>query len=146
MMELHIQNGIDRLLFGMTQKYVEALCGKPNTTFKDDEDNVVYVYNKEKMKLTFYAEEDFRLGYITTSNPELTLFSSKLIHEQWDVVHGNLALHKITKFEATDEDGVTMYFNEDNWLLLFVEYNEVVRVELGAVINDKDEFSWKFNE
>lgn len=146
MMELHIQNGIDRLLFGMTQKYIEALCGKPNTTFKDDEDNVVYVYNKEKMKLTFYAEEDFRLGYITTSNPELTLFSSKLIHEQWDVVNGNLALHKITKFEATDEDGVTMYFNEDNWLLLFVEYNEVVRVELGTVINDKDEFIWKFNE
>ena len=145
-MELHLQHGIDRLLFGMTQKYVEALCGKPNSTFKDDEDNVVYVYHKEKMKLTFYAEEDFRLGYITTSNPNLILFSSKLIQEQWDVVYGNLALQKITKFEATDEDGVTMYFNEDNWLLLFVEYNEVVRVELGAVINDKDEFSWKFNE
>ena len=145
-MELHLQHGIDRLLFGMTQKYVEALCGKPNSTFKDDEDNIVYVYNKEKIKLTFYAEEDFRLGYITTSNPNLTLFSSKLIHEQWDVVNGNLALHKITKFEATDEDGVTMYFNEDNWLLLFVEYDEVIRVELGAVINDKDEFSWKFNE
>lgn len=145
-MELHLQNGIDRLLFGMTQKYVEALCGKPNSTFNDDEDNIVYVYNKEKMKLTFYAEEYFRLGYITTSNPELTLFSTKLIHQQWDVVNGNLALQKITKFEATDEDGVTMYFNEDNWLLLFVEYDEVVRVELGAVINDKDEFSWKFNE
>lgn len=145
-MELHLQHGIDRLLFGMTQKYVEALCGKPNTTFKDDEDNIVYVYNKEKMKLTFYAEEDFRLGYMTMSNPELTLFANKIVHQPWDMVNGNLALQKINKFEATDEDGVTMYFNEDNWLLLFVEYDEVVRVELGAVINDKDEFSWKFNE
>lgn len=143
-MELQLQNGIDRLLFGMTQKYVEALYGKPNHTFKDDEDNIVYVYNKEKMKLTFYAEEDFRLGYMTISNPELTLFSTKLIQQPWDVVNGNLALQKITKFEVTDEDGVTMYFNEANWLLLFVEYDEVVRVELGAVINAKDEFSWKF--
>jgi hypothetical protein len=114
--------------------------------FKDDEDNIVYVYNKEKMKLTFYAEEDFRLGYMTMSNPELTLFANKIVHQSWDMVNGNLALQKITKFEATDEDGITMYFNEDNWLLLFVEYDEVVRVELGAVINDKDEFSWKFNE
>jgi hypothetical protein len=29
--------------------------------------------------------------------------------------------------------------------MLYVDYNEVVKVEIGAIINNKDEFDWKFN-
>ncbi|MGV7106914.1 hypothetical protein [Flavobacterium sp. U410] len=144
-MEIKLQHGLDRLVFGMTQKYVETLYGKPNRTIKDDEDNIIYVYNDEKMKLTFYADEDFRLGYITSTNPDLQLFNSKIINTDWDIVQGNLAIQKIVKFDQHEEDGVQIYFNEDNWLMLYVDYNEVVKVEIGAIINNKDEFDWKFN-
>ena len=144
-MEIKLQHGLDRLVFGMTQKYVETLYGKPNRTIKDDEDNIIYVYNNEKMKLTFYADEDFRLGYITSTNPDLQLFNSKIINTDWDIVQGNLAIQKIVKFDQHEEDGVQIYFNEDNWLMLYVDYNEVVKVEIGAIINNKDEFDWKFN-
>lgn len=145
-MEIKLQHGLDRLLFGMTQKYVETLYGKPNRVIKDEEDNIIYVYNQEKMKLTFYAEEDFRLGYITISNPAATLFGSKALQTAWDVVQGTLALNKIDKYDHHEEDGVQIYFNEENWLMLYVDYNEVVKIEIGAIINDKDEFNWKFNE
>lgn len=145
-MEIKLQHGLDRLLFGMTQKYVETLYGKPNRVIKDEEDNIIYVYNQEKMKLTFYAEEDFRLGYITISNPAATLFGSKALQTEWDVVQGTLALNKIDKYDQHEEDGVQIYFNEENWLMLYVDYNEVVKIEIGAIINDKDEFNWKFNE
>lgn len=144
-MEIKLQHGLDRLVFGMTQKYVETLYGKPDRTIKDDEDNIIYVYNNEKMKLTFYADEDFRLGYITSTNPDLQLFNSKIINTDWDIVQGNLAIQKIVKFDQHEEDGVQIYFNEDNWLMLYVDYNEVVKVEIGAIINNKDEFDWKFN-
>lgn len=144
-MEIKLQHGLDRLVFGMTQKYVETLYGKPNRTIKDDEDNIIYVYNNEKMKLTFYADEDFRLGYITSTNPDLQLFNSKIINTDWDIVQGNLAIQKIVKFDQHEEDGVQIYFNEENWLMLYVDYNEVVKVEIGAIINNKDEFDWKFN-
>lgn len=144
-MEIKLQHGLDRLLFGMTQKYVETLYGKPSRTIKDDEDNIIYVYNDEKMKLTFYADEDFRLGYITSTNPDLQLFNSKIINTDWDIVQGNLAIQKIVKFDQHEEDGVQIYFNEENWLMLYVDYNEVVKVEIGAIINNKDEFDWKFN-
>lgn len=144
-MEIKLQHGLDRLLFGMTQKYVETLYGKPSRTIKDDEDNIIYIYNNEKMKLTFYADEDFRLGYITTTHPDLQLFNSKIINTDWDIVQGNLAIQKIVKFDQHEEDGVQIYFNEDNWLMLYVDYNQVVKVEIGAIINNKDEFDWKFN-
>lgn len=144
-MEIKLQHGLDRLLFGMTQKYVETLYGKPSRTIKDDEDNIIYIYNNEKMKLTFYADEDFRLGYITTANPNLQLLNSKIINTDWDIVQGNLAIQKIVKFDQHEEDGVQIYFNEDNWLMLYVDYNQVVKVEIGAIINNKDEFDWKFN-
>ncbi|MBC5834778.1 hypothetical protein G6N05_09935 [Flavobacterium sp. F372] len=143
-MEIKLKNGIDRLEFGMTPKYVEALYGKPSKTFKDDEDNTIYVYNKERMKLTFYVEEDLKLGYISTSNPEITLFGSKVISTPWDVVNGDLAINKITDFEKDSEEGVDSYFNEANWLFLQVDYDEVVEIEIGAIINDNDEFEWKF--
>jgi len=98
------------------------------------------------MKLTFYADEDFRLGYITISNPAATLLGSKALQTEWDLVQGTLALNKIDKYDQHEEDGVQIYFNEENWLMLYVDYNEVVKIEIGAIINDKDEFNWKFNE
>jgi len=143
-MEIKLKNGIDRLEFGMTPKYVEALYGKPNKTFTDDENNTIYVYNKERMKLTFYIEEDMKLGYITTTHPEIKLFGTTIINKAWDLVNGDLALNKITKFEKDSEEGIDIYFNEDNWLFFHVDYDEVVEVEIGAIINDKDEFEWKF--
>ena len=61
----------------MKQKNVEAIYGKPDKQFKDEDKNIILVYNKFKWRLTFYEDEDFRLGYIISSNPELTLFNKK---------------------------------------------------------------------
>jgi hypothetical protein len=35
--------------------------------------------------LTFYKEEDFKLGYIVASNPELELFGNKIINSITEV-------------------------------------------------------------
>ena len=102
------------------------------------------MYNKERMKLTFYVEEDMKLGYITTTNPAIKLFGTTIINQPWDLVNGDLALNKITNFEKDSEEGIDIYFNEDHWLFFHVDYDEVVEVEIGAIINDKDEFEWKF--
>ena len=58
-MILNPKNGIDKLLFGMQQKDVEAIYGKPDKEFKDDDENIIYLYNKEKLRLTFYEDEKF---------------------------------------------------------------------------------------
>jgi hypothetical protein len=139
-MIINLKNGIDKLLFGMKQKDVEALYGKSDKQFNDDDGNVISLYNKQKWSLTFYEDEDFRLGYIICSHPELTILGKKVIGKNIEEIKTELPF---TSWDKDDIDITENHFNESNWLILQSEYNDVTRVEIGAIIND-DEFDWKF--
>lgn len=137
--------GIDQLVFGMRQKDVEKIYGAPDKQFKDEEQNTICIYNKYKWRLTFYEEEEFRLGYIITSNPELILFNAKIIGEPISAIEKLLQAKNFKTLEIESFDSVDNYFNESNWMIFQVEYQQIFRFELGAVFNDKeDEFDWKF--
>ncbi|MFL9837535.1 hypothetical protein ABS768_08505 [Flavobacterium sp. ST-75] len=143
-MKVNLRTGVDKLLFGMKQQDVKAIYGEPDREYKDDEENIIYVYNKEKFRLTFYSDEDFRLGYIISPNPDLELFSKKIIGQKWGDVAAVLKENKITSFEKEPFDITDNYFNEDNWVIFQVEFDEVDTLELGAVFDKNDEFDWKF--
>ncbi|MEL1240524.1 hypothetical protein [Flavobacterium flavipallidum] len=145
-MKIDLKNGIDKLVFGMKQKDVSAIYGKPDRNYKDEDDNVIFTYNKLKMRLTFYKDEDFKMGYIVASSPELELFGNKVIGKNIQDVKNELAKKNITKFTQEEFDTFENYFNEDNWLLFQTEFEEVVKLEVGAIINTKDEFEWKFGK
>jgi len=143
-MKIKLKSGIDGLVFGMKEKDVKALYGEPSRQFKDDENNIIYLYNDKKLRLTFYVEEDFKLGYIVASGKNLEVFSEQVIGQQWDALKPKLIAGGIKDFETETFDITDNNFNEANWVIFQVEYDEVVRVELGAAINNKDEFDWKF--
>lgn len=145
-MKINLKNGIDKLLFGMKQKDVTALYGTPDRNYKDEDDNVIFAYNALKMRLTFYKEEDFKLGYIVASSPKLELFGNKVMYRNIKDVKKDLAAKGITKFTQEEFDTFENYFNEDNWIIFQTEFDEVVKFEIGAIINDKDEFDWKFGK
>ena len=140
-MKVNLKNGIGDLLFGMKQKDVEAILGKPNKQFLDDDNNVIYLYNNQKLRLTFYEDENFRLGYIITSNPEATVLDKKVIGKNIDDVKKSLP---IKDWDTEDFDSTTNHFNESNCLIFQTEFEQVIRIELGAIINDNDEIEWKF--
>ena len=143
-MIIHLKNGIDQLLFGMKQKDVIALYGNPTQNYKDEDENVIFTYHPLKVRLTFYQDEDFRLGYIVASSLDLLLFDNKIIGRETTEVIQDLSAKGITKFTQESFDTIENYFNESNWITLQTEFGEVVKVEIGAIINDKDEFDWKF--
>lgn len=145
-MKINLKSGIDQLLFGMKQNDVTAIYGKPDRNYKDEDDNVILVYNKLKMRLTFYQEEELRLGYIVASSPKLELFGNLIIDKPITSVKKELAAKEITKFTQEEFDTFENYFNEDNWFILQTEFEEVVKFEIGAIINQKDEFDWKFGK
>ncbi|MEM0578534.1 hypothetical protein [Flavobacterium polysaccharolyticum] len=145
-MKINLKSGIDQLLFGMKQNDVTAIYGKPDRNYKDEDDNVILVYNKLKMRLTFYQEEELRLGYIVASSPKLELFGNLIIDKPIASVKKELAAKGITKFTQEEFDTFENYFNEDNWFILQTEFEEVVKFEIGAIINQKDEFDWKFGK
>ena len=143
-MKINPKLGIDKLIFGMKQKDVTAIYGKPDKEFKDDDQNSICVYNQKKWRLTFYQDEDFRLGYIISSNSELTLFDKKVIGRKTDEVKQELSAHYFKSWEQEDFDLAENHFNEENWIILQTEFGEIANIEIGAIINDKDEFDWKF--
>jgi hypothetical protein len=135
------KNGVDQLLFGMKQKDVIAIYGEPDKQFKDDDQNIIYLYNSQQLRITFYEDESMKLGYIITSHPEVTLLGKEIMGKEVAEVKNELPFKT---WEQEDFDSTENHFNESNWLVLQSEYGKIIRVEIGAIINDKDEFEWKF--
>jgi hypothetical protein len=140
-MKINPKNGVDKLLFGMKQTHVEAIYGKPTKQFLDDDGNSIYLYFNEKLRLTFYEDEAFRLGYIITSNTEATLLDKKVIGKNVADLKSELPF---ISWEQENFDSTENHFNESNWLILQSEFGIIIRVEIGAIIKDNDEFDWKF--
>ena len=143
-MKINPKNGIDKLIFGMKENDVIAIYGKPDRNYKDEDDNVIFAYNKLKVRLTFYVEEEFKLGDIVASSKDLELFGNKIIDRKISDVKKDLTAKSITKFTQEEFDTFENYFNEENWIIFQTEFDEVVKFEIGAIINQKDEFDWKF--
>ena len=97
-MKINLKSGIEQLLFGMKQNDVTAIYGKPDRNYKDEDDNVILVYNKLKMRLTFYQEEELRLGYIVASSPKLELFGNLIIDKPIASVKKELASKRLTQY------------------------------------------------
>ena len=135
------KNGVDQLLFGMKQKDVIALYGSPDKQFEDEDHNIIYLYNKQQLRITFYEDEEMMLGYIITSHPEVTLLGKKIMCREVAEVKNELPFKS---WEQEDFDSTENHFNESNWLVLQSEYGKIIRLEIGAIINDKDEFEWKY--
>ncbi|MET3046933.1 hypothetical protein [Flavobacterium covae] len=145
MMKINPKIGIDQLVFGMKPNDVIKLYGQPNKQFEDEEQNLIYLYNDQKWRLTFYEDEEFRLGYIISSNPDLILFEKTILAQPINEIKELLNTRKLKPLEIESFDSVDNYFNESNWMIFQVEYGSVIRFELGAVFNDhSDEFEWKF--
>lgn len=144
-MELKPKTGLLSLKFGMWQKDVESVLGKPDRQYKDEDQNIVYLYNSLKLRLTFYADEEYRLGYLIVSHPEAVLFSHKMIGKSWHEVETILNDNRIRDLQKETFDSLETYFDEANWLIFETEFGSITRVEAGAVIQN-DEFKWAYNK
>jgi hypothetical protein len=143
-MKINLKIGIDKLIFGMKQKDVTAIYGKPDRNYKDEDDNIIYAYNSLKIRLTFYQEEELRLGYMVASSLDLEMYGAKVIGKKITDIKKELTTKGISKFTQEEFDTFENYFNEENWIIFQTEFEEVVKFEIGAIINQKDEFDWKF--
>ncbi|MDP5097647.1 MAG: hypothetical protein NWP90_08230, partial [Flavobacterium sp.] len=108
--------GIDNLLFGMKEQDVTKILGKPDTQYKDEEENVVFMYNARKLRLIFYKEEAFKLGYMTTTNPIVKLFNTTIIGKNWSDVQPILEKNKALKEgKLIDDPKTKLEINTEDW-------------------------------
>lgn len=142
-MEIHLREGIGAVRFGMKIEEVEKILGKPDVEKQDseDENESIWEYNDLKLRLTFYENEGFRLGYIRGSHSNVTLNNQKFIDKKIEKVLGELN-DELESWEVDDQDLFTAYFNEDNWLSFNVEYQRITDFEMGVPLSNEDEYIW----
>ena len=143
-MKLDPKNGIEQLVFGMKTTDVLSVYGMPDREFIDEENNKIYLYNKQKMRLTFYEDEDFKLGYIICTHENLMFFNQKVIHSNINNFKTDLISKGLKQWETEVFDSMENHFNESNWLTLQCEFGLIIRVEIGAIFDQDDNMQFKF--
>jgi hypothetical protein len=137
--------GFGVLLFGMKPSDVEQLIGKPDRQFQDDEQNIITLYNTYKLRLTFYEDEDYRLGYAICSHQDALLHGMHMIGKPAEQLVRELEAKGMKNWEREYIDSAEHILDTDHWVTLVSEFGEVGKIEFGALI-ERDEFVWRFPE
>ena len=143
-MEVKPGIGIGLVKFGMNKEEVESLFGKPNEVSIDEEDDnkEIWTFNDKKMRLSFYADEGYRLGYIESSNLALEINGKKLLGKKIDAVKKEFLNQKIKDWEHEKYPFFSICFNEDYYISLHESYGEITEVSIGVPFKNDDEFQW----
>jgi hypothetical protein len=143
-MQLTPGRGVDNLVFGMQKTDIVKMLGKADRIFKaeDDENELIYQYNKLKLRLTFYEQEDGRLGYIRCANPAVEYDGRKIIGEPAASVAKDVFGDDMD-FEVEVYDFFDTYLDAESWIVLNVDYGNVTDIEIGVPYDDEEEvFVW----
>ena len=143
-MEIKPEIGIGELKFGMKLADVEKILGKADSVApeKDDEHRIIAVYNKQRLRLTFYENEDNKLGYIITSNANLTYKGNNIINSNIDFIKNEVFQKIITQWEIENYDSFISHFEEKYWLTLHSEFETVTTFEIGVPFVNDEEYKW----
>lgn len=143
-MKIKPKIGVDNLKFGMTRKEVIGILNEPDRTLtnEDDENELILEWNSQKLRLTFYKNENERFGYLRTINPELKFNGKEIIGTELEFVKNKIFADLISDWEIDNYDFLTTYFNEQNWLTLHVEYGIVTDIEIGVPFENDENYKW----
>lgn len=142
-MQLKPGIGIDEIIFGLKEADIIKLLGKPDKTFTDEEDDdLIYQYNKLRLCLTFLKEEGNKLRYIRCANQALTFNGKPLLDQPIKYVLDEV-LRGDREWETEQYEFFDTYFNEESWIVLNVAYEVVSDIEIGVPYEDDGEtYKW----
>ena len=143
-MEIKPKIGIDNIKFGMTRKEVIEILGEPDRVIIDpnDTNDVILEWTDRLLSLVFYLHHNDRFAYLKTKNSNLTYNRKKIINRNVDVVKKEVFGNLVTEWEVEDFTSFIIYFNENLWITLDVEYRIINGFELGVTYKDDEEYDW----
>ncbi|MDB4291949.1 hypothetical protein N9954_00975 [Maribacter sp.] len=143
-MDLKPKIGVDKLKFGMSQKDIFEILGSPDRKRidEDDDDLLLLEYNKIRLRLTIYLNEQNRLGYMRTSNPDLMFNGNRIIGSQIDLVKKDIFGKIIDTWEVEEHDFFITHSNDNVWLTLDEEFGTVTNVEVGVTFLNGEDYDW----
>lgn len=143
-MELKPGIGIDNMIFGMDQSEIENILETPDEqrVHLNDDFKYQYVFNKQKIHLSFLLLHNGKFGYIDTTNEKLSFNNFPIINSNIDFALNEIFIDLITEWELEEFNTFSEYFSRKYWLNLHVEYGVITNVEMGVPFKNEDEFKW----
>lgn len=143
-MELKPKFGIQDIKFGMTQNDVIEILGDPDRikVDQDDDDQILLEFFKLKLRLTFYLTEGGKLGYVRTSNPNVSFNGKRIIGTSIEFAKKEIFGETVKDWEIEEYDFFITHSNDEFWLTLDEEYGTVTNIELGVTFDNDDEYNW----
>ena len=141
-MEISIGKGIGNFVFGLSKNEIKLLLGQPDKEYSDDYEDIFFLYNNIKTSFKFEKENNYKLGWLETSNIETKLLGlNPWLHEKEELVNilSGLLSEKPEIEDYRSFESVT--FN-NSWLELQFEYNQLKHLNIGVLFDDKDNTIW----
>ncbi len=139
-MEIILGKSVGDLVFGMLPTEVENLYGKPDYSYTDDDDDLIYIYNQQQLRLAFYESEDSKLCYVITSNPNAAVHETNFIGMNLQEATDLLQQQTNVKPFSERLDLTELLVFEGVSFNLVGEFGVVSKLEIGVAVSDKDEF------
>lgn len=138
-MEIVLAEGIGSLQFGMTEAQLVAVLGQPAQVLEDEYGDRLVHYHDPALELRLEAMNQMRLGWITVTSPQATLFGQKLVNrpEQQVIPFLTQTIGRASDIETND--GMKSYFFESVGLELQFEQDTLKIITFSVPYDDEDQ-------
>jgi len=141
--------GFADIKFGMSEDEVVSILGpaaqRETEQFDDGSNDITLRYAKPGVDLTFYSEDDFRLGTITFFTPNYKVLGNAIIGEDEAVFVGNASnrgFDDLTLEDDFEDLDSKDYFSEKYGISFWVCEGKVDSITIFPEYGDDDEVIW----
>lgn len=137
-MEITPHKGVGNIKFGMLEKEVIAELGKPSeresSSFEeDDSESVNLEYESLGLQLNFSSEDNFRLGTITCTLEEHTLFGHSFIGQEEAFLNQESVKSSLIDLKLDDdlnEPGSTDFYSDKHGISLWIHEGIIMSLSM----------------
>jgi len=141
-MNIEISRGLDRLLFGMTEKEVVTLLGPPDKIIVTEYDNRDLCYYNLQVIFKIEPANGSRLGWLSVYDPATTLGDLYPWRISKDELLATLSAALSESFEVDDYGEMESYFFPEHHVELQYRLGRLHAFNFGVPYGADDEPLW----
>jgi len=141
-MQILIGNGINNLIFGLTEREIISTHGEPDKKYTDEYGDIYIQYNSLETTLKLEKENDFILGWLETSNTNTRLYEISPWQLQQEELVSKLENILSESPETEDYDSFESVIFNNSWLELQFEYEKLKQINIGVLFDENNNPKW----
>lgn len=141
-MDISIGKGINEFIFGLTESDIIGKQGLPNKKYIDESGDLYIKYNSLETTLKFEKDNDYKLGWVETSNIKTKL----LEFSPWKIQKEEL-IPKLTEIlseppEVEDYGSFESVTFNNAWLEFQFEYGQLKKINFSVLYDEHNNPKW----